>query len=93
MSVPAAVAKDGARVYYFEVSAAGADGSGKVMKRVLADGFNHAATHKRASAATDCIFAVDELPKGKVRFAAKAVNCFGRAGAELVSDEMEFARG
>ena len=27
------------------------------------------------------------------KFAAKPVNCFGRAGVELVSGEMEFARG
>ena len=89
VSIPAAVAKDGARVYYFEVSALAADGKACATKRVLADGFNHASSHKRAVAVTDCLFALDELPKGKVRFSAKPVNCFGRAGKSLVSGETE----
>ena len=89
VAIPAAVAKDGARVYYFEVSALAADGKACATKRVLADGFNHASSHKRAVAVTDCLFALDELPKGKVRFSAKPVNCFGRAGKSLVSGETE----
>ena len=89
VSIPAAVAKDGARVHYFEVTALAADGKACAVKRVLAEGYNHGIGHKRATLATDCLFALDELPKGKLRFSAKPVNCFGRAGEALVSGETE----
>ena len=84
--VPAAVAKDGARAYYFEVAATAA-GGGTVTKRVLAEGFNHGVMHPRAKGDTECLFALDELPKGVVRFSAKPFNCYGRAGGALASDE------
>ncbi len=84
--VPAAVAKDGARAYYFEVTASAA-GGGTVSKRVLAEGFNHGVAHPRAKGDTECFFALDELPKGAVRFSAKPFNCYGRAGARLESAE------
>ena len=86
--VPAAAAKDGARVYYFEVAAKPSGGGKPVVRRALAEGFNHGAAHPRASAETECLFAVDELPKGAVRFEAAPVNCFGRAGRPLASDEL-----
>ena len=85
--VPAAVAKDGARAYYFEVRAVPCSGGEGVMKRVLANGFNHGVRHVRASAVTVCPFAVDELPKGPVRFSATPVNCFGGRGKPLSSGE------
>ena len=89
VTIPAAVAKDGARVYQFEITAF-ADGSDdKAFKRVLAEGFNLSARHKRASLPTVCPFAVDGLPKGRVRFEVKPLNCFGRAGKALVSDEIQ----
>ena len=84
--VPAAVAKDGARVYYYDVKAAAAGGK-PVTRRVIAEGFNHGVRHARASLATECVFALDELPKGAVRFEATPVNCFGRRGRALVSGE------
>ena len=80
--IPAAVAKDGARVHYFEVCAQ-AEGGGSVRKRVLAEGYNHGCGHKRAKAETVCLFAREELPKGAVRFTARPFNCFGRAGSPL----------
>ena len=84
--VPPAVAKDGARVYYFEVTAT-ADGAKPVRKRVLAEGFNHGVRHARANADTVCLFARDELPKGAVTFTATPYNCFGRAGAAIRSNQ------
>ena len=89
VSVPAAVAKDGARAYYFEVRAVPQAGGDGLMKRILAEGFNHAARHARASAATECVFALDDLPKGVVRFEATPVNCFGRRGKPLVAEGFE----
>ena len=83
--VPAAVAKDGARAYYFEVRAVPQDGGVGALKRVLAEGFNHACGHARAKAETVCLFGVDELPKGGVVFSARPVNCYGRAGAAISS--------
>ena len=83
--IPAAVAKDGARAYYFEVRAQAESGDA-IRKRVLAEGFNHGCGHKRAKAETACLFAQDELPKGKVRFTVTPLNCYGKAGAPLVKE-------
>ena len=85
VAIPAAVAKDGARAYYFEVRAVPQGGGAPVLRRILAEGFNHACGHARAKAETVCLFAVDELPKGAVVFSARPVNCFGRAGAAISS--------
>ena len=86
--IPAAVAKDGARAYQFEVTANSADGA-SVFKRILPEGFNHGVRHKRTVGETVCPFALDELPKGAVRFTVKPLNCFGRAGSPLVSGEVQ----
>ena len=69
-------------MYYFEVTAT-ADGAKPVLKRVLAEGFNHGVRHARAHADTVCLFARDELPKGAVTFTATPYNCFSRAGAAI----------
>ena len=89
VSVSAAVAKDGARVYYFEVRAVPQAGGDGLMKRVLAEGFNHGVRHARASEVTECVFALEDLPKGVVRFEATPVNCFGRRGKPLVAEGFE----
>ena len=86
VAIPAAVAKDGARTYYYEVTASSGSGGGKVVRRVLADGFNHGSRHPRASIETLCLFALDELPKGVVHFVVRPINCYGRAGAALESE-------
>ena len=85
--VPAAVAKDGARAYYFEVRAVPQDGGVGALKRVLAEGFNHGVRHARAAGETVCPFALDELPKGRLRFSATPVNCFGRRGRPIASGD------
>ena len=81
--IPAAVAKDGARAYYFRVVASSENGDKTVQRRVLAEGFNHASRHPRASAETICPFACDTLPEGKVVFTVFPVNCYGREGRPL----------
>ena len=85
VAIPAAVAKDGARAHFFEVSATPKGGGAAVVRRILAEGFNHACGHARAKAETVCLFGVDELPKGGVVFSARPVNCYGRAGAAISS--------
>ena len=86
--VPAAVAKDGARAYQFVVNVCGADGSEALTRRFLAEGASQGSRHPRAAKATECFFALDELPKGTVRFTVTPLNCFGRAGAPLKSGDV-----
>ena len=87
--VPAAVAKDGARAYQFVVTVYGADGSAALTRRLLPEGVAQGSRHPRAAYKTECTFAVDELPKGQVRFTVTPLNCFGRAGAPIASDVVE----
>ena len=76
--IPPAEGLDGARAIYFAVTASVAGKS--VSKRVMAAGFNHAPTHKKALALTCIRFAADELPVGEVTFRVVPINSFGRAG-------------
>jgi len=81
IEIPAAVAQDGARAYQFEIEIAA--GGKKVFRRIAAEGFNHAAKHTSATAATTCILALDALPKGELDISVTSVNCFGRRGTRL----------
>ena len=85
--VPAAIAKDGARAYQFLVAVSGPDGSAALTRRFLPEGVAQGSRHPRAVYKTECLFALDELPKGKVRFTVTPLNCFGREGKPLVSEE------
>jgi len=84
---PAAVADRNARLYELEFTAETED-EAKKTKLVVPEGFNHALAHPKASASSFCVFAKDELGRGKVRFSATPVNCFGARGKPLVSDWM-----
>ena len=84
---PAAVADKNARLYELEFVAEAKDGAKKV-KMVMAEGFNHAPTHPKAKTSTFCNFALDELPKGAVRFNVTPMNCFHQRGLTLSSDWM-----
>ncbi len=86
--VPATVAKDGARAYQFVVSVLDSGAKAALTRRIIAKGCEHGSLHKRTKLETECFFAVDELPKGPVRFKVEPFNCFGRAGAALVSGEV-----
>ena len=81
---PAAVPDKDARLYELEFVAEAKDGA-KKTKLVLAEGFNHALGHKRASAPSFCVFALDELSAEEVRFTVTPINCFGARGIPLVS--------
>ena len=88
ISVPATVADKDARLYEFEFLAEGRDGT-KRVKYVIAEGFNHAPNHPKAQFPSWCAFALDDLPKGEVRFTVTPMNCFHRRGEPLVSDWVE----
>ena len=81
LTVPAAVGRDGARAMYYEVTAE--SGGKQVRKRVLAEGFNRAPSHKKAQVPTKCRFAEDELPAGRIVFKVAPVNSYGRKGRAL----------
>jgi len=85
VTAPAPVADKSARAYELEFTAEGKDGT-KCTKLLMAEGFNHAPGHHKTGATTSCAFALDELPKGPVRFSVTPMNCFHRRGAALVSD-------
>ena len=84
LTIPAPTVNVFARSYEFEVVAESKGGE-KRTKFVMAEGFNHALTHKRATWKTSCAFALDELPKGEVRFVVTPMNCFHRRGASLAT--------
>ena len=85
--VPAAIAKDGARAYQYVVTVIGPDGKSALSRRFLVEGLAQGSKHSRVKYDTNCFFAIDELPKGAVRFKVEAINCFGRIGGSLLSGE------
>ena len=85
ISIPPVAPDKSARAFEFEVVAESKGGE-KRTKFVMAEGFNHALTHKRATRKTSCAFALDELPKGEVRFVVTPMNCFHGRGASLASE-------
>ena len=83
--VPAAVVDRNARLYELEITAEARNGVRKT-KVLMAEGFNHGPEHPRTGAFSFCNFALDELPKGEVRFIVTPMNCFHRRGTPLVSE-------
>lgn len=63
----------------------------RTTKFLMSEGFHQAPSHPRAKASVVCNFALDELPKGDVRFVVTPMNCFHTRGRPLVSD-WSFAR-
>lgn len=90
LEAPSALPDRNARIYYYEFTAESKTGE-KLAKRVLAEGFNHAPEHPRAKLPTVCLFALDELPKGEVRFTAVPRNCFGLAGRTFATEWMSLS--
>lgn len=58
----------------------------KKTKLVMAEGYNHALGHPRTKLSNFCLFALDELPKGDIRFTVTPRNCFARSGQSLSSN-------
>ena len=83
--VPPAVAKDGARVFRYEVEVSG-EGGEKVVRNLVPAGYNHATAHPHAAEMTNCVLPLDGLPKGKsLKVAVTPLNCFGRRGNPLTA--------
>ena len=79
---PSAVKDEDARLWELEFTAETEDGA-KKTKLVVPEGFNHALAHPKVSAPSFCLFARSELGKGRIRFTATPVNCFGERGVPL----------
>ena len=81
--IPPALAVAGARPHEFEILAKGAEGKTAVF-HVVANGFNHALSHKRASAPTPFKVALDRLPAGTTALEVRPLDCWWNKGAPLV---------
>ena len=79
---PAAVPDNNARLFSLEFVAETEDRQ-KKTKLVLAEGFNHSLSYKKASSSQWCYFRKDELGVGNVRFTVTPINCFGARGKPL----------
>ncbi|MBP5510674.1 MAG: metallophosphoesterase [Kiritimatiellae bacterium] len=90
ITAPASLPDRNARLYCYEFTAESKSGEKKV-KRVLAEGYNHAPEHPRAKLPTLCVFAKDELPAGELRFTAVPRNSFGLAGKTFSTEWMTLA--
>jgi len=80
--IPAAVAKDGARVWRYRVEVG--ELTDTQVKYVLASGYGHRADSKAAGQATTCVFSLDEAPANwKNLITVTPENCFGAQGHSL----------
>jgi hypothetical protein len=87
VNFPSATAETASRAMYFEVSAV-VNGATALMKRVSANGFNR--SRRRQPLCTECVFAVDELPRAKpFRFSVTPVAAFGTRGDPITSEDVE----
>lgn len=82
LTFPAALAAPGARPFEYEIIAVGKDGT-RADFHVVAEGFNHALSHKRATANSSCTISIDRLPADTVAFEVRPLDCFWRKGAPL----------
>jgi len=81
--IPAAIARDGARVFRFEVVLTPKAGGAAVTHYVLAEGFNQGVRHPKATGETRCVLAWKDLPEGEVVCRVTPQNCYGRPGRPL----------
>lgn len=82
LTFPAALAAKGARPHEYEITAIGKDGESKAFY-VVAEGFNHALSHRRATANSSCTVTVDRLPPETVKFEVRPLDSFWKKGAPL----------
>ncbi len=82
LTFPAALTEKGARPYEYEIIAHGADGKTADF-HVMAEGFNHALSHTRATANSYCRIALDRLPAGTTHFTVRPLDCWWNKGAPL----------
>ena len=80
--IPPAVAKDGARVWRYRIEVGSL--TDPQVKYVLASGYGQSLSAKAVSAPSECVFALDEVPRGKNKvITVTPENCFGRQGRAL----------
>ena len=82
LKFPAALAVTGARPYEYEVVAYGAEGKTESF-HFIAEGFNHALSHKKATADMVCRVALDRLPAGTTHFTVAPMDCWWNKGAAV----------
>ena len=94
VNFPSATAETASRAMYFEVAVLPISNpqpstlNPQLMKRVSAKGFNRA--RRRQPLCTECVFAVDELPRATpFRFAVTPVAAFGSRGDTILSEVVE----
>ena len=81
LTFPAALAVQGARPHEYEIAAEG--GEKRAVFHVIAEGYNHARAHKRATADSSCRLAADRLPAGTTRLAVTPLDCWWNRGKAL----------
>lgn len=84
ISAPPPAPLPNGRLFELEFVVAG-DGK-KAVKRVLAPGFNAPPGHKRALADSHCVFALDELPPGRMTVSVMPLNSYGQRGNPLAAE-------
>ena len=87
VTVPAPVPANDARLFELEFVAETRDGV-KMLKRVLAEGYNHGLGHPKTASAQKCLFSVRDFAGRDVRFSVTPVGSFCLRGRPLVSDWM-----
>lgn len=81
---PRAAAAARSRVYDYEIMIVAPDGK-RIVRRVLAPGYNLASDHSVAKVEPHCELAVDRIPEiARCRVEIRPRECFGRAGSPLV---------
>lgn len=86
IAFPPATAVAKARVYDYEITVVSPDGK-RLLRHVLAPGYNVAADHPHAKIDPHCELAADTIPDvASCRFEIRPRECFGHAGRPLLLD-------
>ncbi len=85
LTFPPALADAASRPWEYEVVAQG-ENEKKQSFHVMAEGFNHARTHRRATADMMCRIPTDRLPKGLRSFSVVPLDCWWNRGKALAVD-------
>ncbi len=85
LDFPAANAAKGGRVFEYEIAAEPRGGGEKVVRYMLAQGFNMSLDHERTRRPLTFRVAADQMPQGvEFRFTVQPLNSLGKAGQPLV---------
>ena len=84
LTFPAANAAKGVRPFDYKIEIVGQDGN-SVFRSVLAQGVELAPASKPAVGPSDCVLALDTLPKGALVFKVFPGECFGKLGKPITA--------